>query len=169
MSSRLQPLAQGLEQRDSCGDGNVETIYFAGGGHGNGDEEIAVLAGEPSQSCAFGSHDDAKGPFQIRLVQCLRGIICRPYQPEAQFLQFLETPRQIGDLDEGRVLRSSTRHLARRLREGGGLVFWSNDCQGSRCVRCPQASTQIVGVLHAVEHQNERILCRRQAVIEGLL
>ena len=68
-------MASCFEEGDPRGYGDVEAVDFASGGHGDGDEKITMLPSEPAEACALGSHDDAKGTFQIGLVDGLLGSV----------------------------------------------------------------------------------------------
>ena len=81
--------------------------------------------------------------------------------PLAGILHQLQGTREIGDRHQRQGLGRAGRNLAHRGIHAGGAILRHDHGQRTAGIGRAQAGTQIVRILHPVEHQHQRILRRR--------
>jgi hypothetical protein len=151
----LLALADGFEEADAGGDGDVEAVDFAG--HGDLGEEVAVFAGEAAHAGAFGAHDDADGAFEIDLVDGLGGFVRGADEPDAEFFEFVHGAGEVGDACDGDVHGAAAGDAEDGFCDGSGFVFGEDDGSDACGIGGAEASAEVVGVLDAVEDEYEGI------------
>lgn len=148
-------MADCFEKADAGGDGDVEALDLAG--HGDLDEEIAMLTGEAAHAGAFGAHDDADGAFEVGLVDGLGGFIGGADEPDAEFFEFVHSAGEIDDADDGDIFGTAAGDAEDGLGDGGGFVFGEDDSGDASGVSGAEAGPEVVGVLHAIENENKGV------------
>jgi len=148
-------LADGFEEADAGGDGDVEALDFAG--HGDLGEEVAVFAGEAAHAGAFGAHDDADGAFEIDLVDGLGGFISGADKPDAEFFEFVHGAGEVGDADDGDVFGAAAGDAEDGFGDGSGFVFGKDDSSDACGIGGAEAGAEVMGVLDAVEDKDDGV------------
>lgn len=148
-------LADGFEEADAGGDGDVEAFDFAG--HGDLGEEVAVFAGEAAHAGAFGAHDDADGAFEIDLVDGLGGFISGADEPDAEFFEFVHGAGEVGDADDGDVFGTAAGNAEDGFGDGSGFVLGEDNGSDACGIGGAEASSEVMGVLDAVEDEDNGV------------
>jgi len=158
-AARLLPLPHRLIQHHPRRHRHVQA--FHGASHWNFDEQIAVLPRQAPHACTLGSHDDGEGTFEIDVVQRLFGLVVGADSPKPSLLEPFQSARKIDDLHERNRFSSSCGYLAHGGRQSSRTFSWDYHCTYASGICCAQASTQIVGILHAIQNEHQRLCARR--------
>ena len=94
--------------------------------------------------------------MEFDIVDRLRGFIRCADEPVARFFQIPQTSCEIRDCNKGDALCRAAGNLANSLGEMHGPVFGNNDGGNPGGICRAQASTQVVRILNAIEHKNQR-------------
>src|SRR5699024_5244777 len=140
---------------DAGGDGDVEA--FEAAGHGDVGQVVAVLAGEAAQAVGFAAQDHGHVTGQVQAVEGGGGVAGQAVDPDAELLQLAQGTGQVG----GAHHRYGVGGAGGGLAHGGGdldrLVLGDDHRGGTGRGGAAQAGAQVVRVLHAVEHQHQRL------------
>ena len=127
-----------------------------------------MLTGELTQARPLGAHDEGDRTREVGLGCGLRGLARGAHYPEAGVLEVAQAAREIGDHHHRRGLRGARRDLADRGVELRGPVARDDDGERAAGIGGAQTGTEVVRVLHTVEHQKQRPE-RRTALLRRLL
>ena len=149
-------LAPRLEQADAARDRDIEAVDAAV--HGDTRELIAGLAREPAQAIALCPQHPGQRHFLVNVMHRPGGLACGAHHPHACVLHLAQCAREIGDGDVGHGISRPAGHLDRGGIEPHRAVPGRDHRMGASGVRDTQTGTEVVRILHAVQHQNERVL-----------
>ena len=120
--------------------------------------EIAGLAGQLAQPRPLGAQHQHHPALQVHLVGQLRAVGVGADHPQARFLQQLQRAREIGHRDDRRRFGRARRHLAGSGIELRGAILRHDHGERAASIGGAQAGAEVVRILHAIEHEQHRIL-----------
>src|SRR5262245_42968525 len=126
--------------------------------HGKSDHHIAMLANESSETSMLPAEDERDWNFVIETRPVTTRTSINTYDPYPSCLQFFDRAHQVFDPDDRNVGRSPRRGLRDRGTERRRMAFRNDDARSIARLGGPHHGSQIVGVLHAIQHYNERII-----------
>ncbi len=115
-----------------------------------------MLERQSTHAGAFEAHHQRQRAGQIAVVERSLGFVRRADDSDAVALQLAKRACQIGDLDERYMLRSPSSHPADGFGKGDGAPLRCNDGVYTGCIRGTQTGAKVVGILYAVEDQQQR-------------
>jgi hypothetical protein len=95
-----------------------------------------------------------------RLIQRLGGCAVRPYHPNTPLFEQAQHTRQIGHGRDRDEFRCTGGDFARHPIHGGGTVFRDEHRVNAGRIGGPKARTEVVGVGHPIQHQQQRSAAR---------
>jgi hypothetical protein len=158
-------LAKSFEEDDAGGDRDVERFHGAGGGEG--DDEIAALAGQIVQAFTFTAKNDAHGRSVIGFCVALVGVLVEADEPVARFLQLLHRLRKIGDFRDRQVRQGAGGSARNRVREAGRAPLGDDHAVGAGGQRSSNNGAEIVRVLDTVKQDDQTFLTVARAGVGG--
>ncbi len=99
-------------------------------------------------------------PFKSVSWASLGSVRVSAHDPKARFLEELQSPGQIRDRYDGRRFCRANSHFASGRIQLRRAIFGNHDGKCATCISGAQASAEVVRVLHAIEHENDRIFRR---------
>ena len=114
-----------------------------------------MLTSQTTHTLALGAHHQRHGTGQLGLIEVVIRLAGGADQPDATLLQFTQAAGQVGDLDERHHVGGATGDLAHHRSQAGGLVPWHYHRMHTSRIGAAQAGTEVVGIRHTVEHQQE--------------
>jgi hypothetical protein len=121
------------------------------------DQRVAGLAGQFAQAIALAAHDQCLRTGQVRLPGQLFALHVGADNPLARIPQQAQRAGQIGDGRQRHGFGRAGGHLAHGRIHAGRAVLRYHHRQGTAGVGGTQAGAEVVRVLHAIEHQHQRI------------
>src|SRR5690606_16257344 len=141
-------------QDHAGGDGDVEALHVAR--HRNAREAVAVFAGEPAQALALAAEHQRDVAGEVEGVQRPVHVAGEAVDPDAELLQLAQAAREVAATDHRDAVGGAGRGLAHGGVDLHRLVPGDHHRGGAGGGRAAQAGTEVVRVLHAVEHQYQR-------------
>jgi hypothetical protein len=149
--------AADLEQGEGAGDGGVEAGDLAG--HGDAEEDVAGVADEAVEAGAFAADDDADGFVgELEVEQAGVGGAVEADAPDAGVAELVDGSGQVGDLGDGEVLEGAGGGLDGHGGQGSAAVAGDDQAMAAGGFGAAGQGAEVVGVLDAVEGEEERWL-----------
>ena len=142
--------------------------------HRNGRHKIAALPYQPPQPRAFGAEDERRRYGVVDGVVLGRAVSGKTNGPHASRFQFLHRPRDVDHLGDPHVRESTSRRLRGRTTQRRRSPRLKHHAINTGRIGCSQDRADIVRILDAIEHDDERSPVRaahqlRDAVLGAFL
>jgi hypothetical protein len=159
--------AADFEEGEGSGDGGVEALDVAG--HGDVDEDVARVADQAVEAGAFAADHDADGLVgELKGEQAGVGGAVETDAPDAGVAELLDGSGEVGDLGDGEVLEGAGGGLHGHGGQGGAAVAGEEQAVAAGGFGAAGQGAEVVGVLHAVEGEEEGGLAAGQGEGEEL-
>jgi hypothetical protein len=80
---------------------------------------------------------------------------CCAQDPDSRLLHFPKGPGKVGNRNIGNSICRAARNLDGRCVQTHRFVLGGNDRMGTRSIRHPETGPQVMGILNAIEHQQQ--------------
>ncbi len=138
-----------LKEDDTGGDGYVER--GDGAGHGDPDDEVAVLADVLVQAAALAAENEDGWFGEVDLVVERVAAFVEAVDPIAGALQFFECLANVSDADDRKILEGAGGSLGYGIGQSGRAAFGNDDSGCAGGVGRADDGPQVVWILHAIQ------------------
>ena len=115
-----------------------------------------MLAGEPPHALALRAKHPRQRAAQLGVIELRGSSLVGTDYPDAEFLEFAQGARKIGYRDIGHGLGGAARDFRHHRRDAHRPVLGRDYRMHAKCIGNAQARAEVVRVLHAIEHQQQR-------------
>ena len=150
-------LADGFEQADGSGRGDVEALDFSG--HRDADQLVATFGSEAAQAIFFGAEHDGERAGQFGVVEVIGGAVRGADTLYQMFVELLEGAGEVADCDYGHACGGSAGYAHDGIGDAATLMAGNNDGVDPGTFGGSQTGAQIVRILNAVEDQKKGGWC----------
>ena len=119
---------------------------------------VAGLFDEIVETGTFASEDENAIGFEVEVSVVGGAALVETEDPDVLLLHLLQRADEIGDASDADVLGGPGGGLGYGAGDGRGTAFGDDDAVYTCAVRGAEESTQVVGVLDAVEGEEEAVL-----------
>jgi hypothetical protein len=149
-------LAHGFVHDDGAGDGDVEGGDLSG--HGDAEEVVAGFFDEVVETGAFATEDEDAVGLEVEVGVVGGAALIEAEDPDVFLLHLLEGADEVGDAGDANVLGGSGGGLGYGSGDGCGAALGDDDAVYSGAVGGAEESSEVVGVFHAIEGEEEAVL-----------
>ncbi|MOA38926.1 hypothetical protein D3C78_1606630 [compost metagenome] len=117
-----------------------------------------MLASQTTHTFAFCAHHQCQTASHFTLINGMIGFTRRTDDPDILFLKLAHSARQIGHADQRNVFRCAAGHFFRCRIQLRCTISWNDYRMHTCCIGTAQTRAEVVGIGHAVEDQEERVI-----------
>ena len=151
----LAALAHGFVHDDGAGDRDVERGNSAG--HGDAEEVVAGFLDEVVEAGALAAKDQDTVGAEVEVGVVGGAALVEAQDPDAGLLHLLEGADEVGDAGDAYVLGGAGGGFGDGGGDGRGAALGEEDAVNSGAVGGAQERAEVVGVLDAVEREEEAV------------
>ncbi len=136
--------------------------------HGDAQQVVARLAHQLVQPCALAAEHQRAGGSEVELVIVGGPALIEADHPDAGLFDLFERPGHVHDAGHGHMLGGPGGRLGSHGAQGSGPAFGADDAVDACAIGRADQRTKVLGVLHAIEREQQRLVAAELRLEEVL-